>query len=175
MPTQFPITAEIKLTQSEVYWANVYIVAQQLRVFLWIWVGVGVLTVFLYCLAWINPHPGIEWQETLRGTKPLLFALVIPLFLVFLSPMLNARKFFADPRNAQPTRYQFSDSGVLIEHSTGNGDLNWTAFVKAKETRSCFLLYVTKAWARVIPKRCLADQAEVTALRELVRKHLPQS
>jgi YcxB-like protein len=174
MPAPGPIIAEVTLRKSEVYWANVNIISRQIRILLWIFAIFTVLMGSVYCLAVLNPRPGVEWQETIRGSKAFLFVLAIPLFLVFVAPMLNARRFFADPRNAKPTRYQFSDSGVLVQHSTGNSELNWTAFVKARETHSCFLLYVNKAWARVIPKRCFTEPSEITALRELVRKHLPE-
>jgi hypothetical protein len=136
---------------------------------------VGGLMALVVLLAWLNPRPRTDWQEILQNSKPLFWLFAIVLTMLFVAPYLSTRKYLSDPRNTGATEYHFSDSGVRIEHSTGNADLNWTAFVNAIETRDLFLLYVTQAWARVLPKRCLVGPGELDDLRQLIRTHVLKS
>lgn len=172
MTIQSPIAVEVQLTFWEFYKANVAFTVRQLRKLIWIWAIMAALLAFVLIVSWLHPKPGTDYYQMLQNSKPLLAVFLIPVFLVFVSPWLGTRKFFADRRNVQPAMYLFDANGIRIESSVGTSDLNWSAFVSSRETNDSFLLYVTKAQARIIPKRCFADDAEMQRFRDLIRQHI---
>ena len=174
MPGQLPIIVDVKLRPTELYWASVFITARQLRKVLWIFGIMGLLFVALFAMSWLRPRPEMEWYESLQNSKPLLWIFAFPLVMVFGTPLLTSRKFLADKRNDQGVRFEFLETGILIETSVGKTDLKWAAFLEALETKSTFFLFPTRSLARIVPKRCLTNQGEVESLRELLRCHIPK-
>jgi hypothetical protein len=172
MANQLPLTIHVQLTPSELFWANISVISRQFRKFLWVDIAVITFWAILFLFMWFRPRPDVEWQTTLRNLAPLLLVMVLFPFTIFLSSYLNTRKYLGDPRNAGGINFQFADSGIGVEHSTGKSDLNWTIFVKVVETRNFFLLYPVKSWAYVVPKRCLASQSEIDTMRELFQRHV---
>lgn len=172
MLLQSPIAVRVQPTFREVYWASVLITARQLQKLIWIFAIIVGLLVFVLVVHWWHPRPDAEYYKTLQGVKPLLVAFVIPVVLVFVAPWLATRKVFADPRLVAPATFRFDANGVRIESSIGTSDLNWTVFVASRETKHFFLLYITKARARIIPKRCFADDAEVERFREMICQYI---
>jgi YcxB-like protein len=170
---QLPLTIHAQLTPSELFWANISVISRQLRKFLWVDFAVIAFWVVFFLFMWFRPWPNVEWQTALRNIAPLLLVLALFPLTIFLSAHLNKRKQLADPRNAGGITFQFADSGIGVEHSTGKSDLNWTIFVKVVETRDFFLLYPVKSWAYVVPKRCLASQTEIATMRQLLQRHVP--
>jgi len=168
------ISVTTQLTASEVYWSSVAVTVRQTRKFLWICGVMAMVFGLLVLFASLRPREGTDWYQISQNFKPLMWCLLFPFFLVFVAPWFVVRKFFKDGRNAAGTRFQFSEEGVKIQSSIGTADLNWTAFLRGQETKSCFLLYPTNNIARVIPKRCIASADDIRSLRELFRRHIPQ-
>jgi hypothetical protein len=174
MRVDFPISIAVKLTASEVYWASAVVTVRQLRKLLWIWGSITTLFALMALITWLRPRAEADWHQMLQNGKPLMWFLLFPFFLVFVTPLIAVRQFFKDGRNAQGTQFQFGEGGVKILTSVGNADLNWTAFLRGQETKSCFLLFTTTSLARVIPKRCAASSEEIRSLRELFGRNIPQ-
>ena len=100
---------------------------------------------------------------------------LIPVLLVFVAPLLSARKALADKRLAKGIKYEFRDAGIHLESSVASADLQWGAFLNAVETRWAFLLLPTKNVAHTLPLRCFGSPAEIDAMRELLRRNLPNA
>ena len=172
MTVQSPIAIQVQLTFWEVYWASVAITARQLRKLIWIWAIMASLFALVFVLGWLHPNPKPDYYRMVQDSKPLLCVFLIPVFLVFVSPWLAARKSFRDSRFVHPTVFRFDENGIRIESSVGTSDLNWTIFTGSQETSRSFVLYITQMQTRIIPKRCLADEAELRRFRDLIRQHI---
>jgi|SRR5208282_5877289 len=171
------VSLHVQLTPQEFYWAAVRSTAQQLRKLFVLSGFVGVLVLSGLVLTTILSRSFTEWQQTIRGTYLPIFALVFifPIVVLFLAPLFSIGRFRADPRNSTGIRFRFSESGVSTASSIGEADCDWTAYRKAQETSSYFLLYPSRTDVQVIPKRCLSSPAEINLLRELFRSHIPRN
>jgi hypothetical protein len=70
-----------------------------------------------------------------------------------------------------PYDVTLDDKSVRIHSPAGVSELKWPAFLRARETRGFFLLYVGESQAQFIPKRALAPE-ECQLLRDLIERHL---
>jgi hypothetical protein len=111
------------------------------------------------------------------GERSMLYGLdvvfIVP-FVVYFFPhiILDAviRTMFRDnPPLAQPSRYVFSASGVVVESSTGRSDLNWSIYQRVWETPDYFLLYTGQRTAGALPKRYFSSEEDIRAFRERLR------
>lgn len=83
------------------------------------------------------------------------------------------RRTYAETPNLQgPQVYQFSDGGLSMSAGAGTTTLGWDSFVEVIETKEFFLFYYSKRGAFYLPKHATGDEAQRTALRDLLRAHL---
>jgi hypothetical protein len=73
--------------------------------------------------------------------------------------------------------YRFSNMGLHIESAVARADVQWGAFRYAITTRSLLLLLTSKtgSGAQVLPTRCFANEADLTAVRHLVNNKVPRA
>jgi YcxB-like protein len=100
---------------------------------------------------------------------PAIFLGVFFLFLAWLQPRLAARKIIL-----RPIDWRLSDEGVQIRTSVAATDIRWEAYLKYKEGKKVFLLYVQKGQAQFIPKRVLSE-SETVELRNLISAHVKKA
>lgn len=169
------VTVFVKLSFWDAYWSAVVLTARLARKLLWIFGVMAALWLLLLVSVQIWPRPEADWQQMMRNDNRLMLVLLLPIALVFGSPLLSARKVLTDERVKEGVKYQFSDAGIRIESSVGAADLQWAAFRQVVETRSAFLLFPTSNLARTLPLRCFASEADVQAARQLFRAKIERA
>ena len=65
------------------------------------------------------------------------------------------------------------EEGVDVRDATGEGKLDWKAWMKFRETRQFFLLYPAARLVMLIPKRAFTGQEQIAEFRELLKRKLP--
>ena len=163
-----PIAVSCQLTVRDLYFFSLTTLRRRLW---WFALLMGALIVYLaYNIA--TTH--VAWNAQAVAAV-LFFFLFIP-YSFFVSPYISAKKRIrTDPRLGSPIVYSFSPTNVEICSSTGDANLNWTAFLEALETRSHFFLYPQAQVAYVLPKRCFAGASEIGELRSLLRSAIPKA
>jgi hypothetical protein len=68
--------------------------------------------------------------------------------------------------------YTFSENGIDATAPSSSGHTSWTNIYKAYETKSTFLLFISKNMMYTIPKRCFADNAQLVSFRQLLKSQL---
>jgi hypothetical protein len=89
--------------------------------------------------------------------------------------LINTRKAFRDTRAVNGVKYRISPETIRVEGSTGVSDLNWTAFLRVRETTPAFLLFATTTTFHLIPKRCFATNDDIFRFREIIRENIPNA
>jgi len=97
------------------------------------------------------------------------------LILIFWAGVVPLQAWLNWRRNA-PLRgeitYDFQPEGVRVITRAADAFMKWEAFIKSKETPNLFLLFLTKQMCHMVPKRAFASEADVEALRELLREKI---
>jgi hypothetical protein len=98
--------------------------------------------------------------------------------ILFATIQLNSRKaakslLEGTPSLQGPTHWLFSDSGIRVDSPTGSSHLEWTTYVRVRETTMQFLLYPQAQIAQVVPKHCFSTEEQVTSFREMIRRRVP--
>jgi hypothetical protein len=175
MAEQPTIGIFVRLGYWDVYRGNVAVLVRQFRRVLLIFGIMGALMFALFFFALLHPSPQKDWYQTVRDARPLFWVFGIPLFIVFVTPLLAARRVITDERIKNGVSYRFSDSGIHLESSVATSDLQWAAIRYFVETRSLFLLLPTKASAHILPIRCFENESDIAAARKLLRSNIPNS
>jgi YcxB-like protein len=175
MQEQAPISLCIKLKYWEVYRLNVVLTVTVFRKVLYIWGFVAMLWLALSLLLLFRPLPEHDRAVTMQNTSPLKWVFGLPVLLVFILPLLSARRVLTDKTLKRGVSYQFSDSGFHVETAVSKTDFTWAAIHRVSEARSEFLVFTKPNIAFALPKRCLESTEGVAALRELFRVHVPRA
>jgi hypothetical protein len=87
---------------------------------------------------------------------------------------LNASKSYSDDaRLHRDVSADFDEDAIRTETKIGRSELYWSAFTGYAESRTVFILYLSRKLFLIIPKQPLAS-AEIDCLRELFRRKLPE-
>ena len=175
MAEQAPIAVFVQLSFWESYRAAVLLTARAFRKVLYIFGFMGSLWILLLALTLVRPSPEKEWYQTMQTSRQLSWVFALPILFVFVLPLLSAAKVVADERVKKGINYAFSDSGIHVESVVAKADLQWAAIRQALETHSAFLLFPGTNVAHTLPKRCYANAADLAAMRELLRAHVPKA
>ena len=96
---------------------------------------------------------------------------LIAFFLIYLP--WRARRLFGQYKALHtPFQFIFTDEGMNAESANGRSTQPWDHILKWRENRHLFLLYPNDAMFHMIPKRCIADEEKVAALRALLDTHV---
>ena len=172
MPDQSPISVFVKLEYWEVYRSSVVLMASVFRKILYISGAVVLLWFAVSALLLFRPAPEQDWSVMMRDANPMKWVLGIPAVIVFVLPLLSARRLLKDERFKQGVSYQFSDAGIHVETLVSKADLAWAAVRRISETRSAFLIFTNPNVSNIVPKRSVENTQCVAALRELFRTHV---
>jgi len=130
---------------------------------------VGVLIVAAFCwtlwLAFFGP--GFHEPIWIRWAM-LAVAVYLPAYFLIGFP-LRVRRTYRQRKDLQrPCKYLPSEAGLGFETEGAQGTKSWGDFVKWKEGRSVFLLYISDQMFQVVPKHFFPSADEVDAFRNLV-------
>ena len=167
MPDE-PITVFVTLDYWEIYRANVALLFRMFGI------SLAVLALVLAVRAAI--FVSAPSQESLLNDGGFLLGCLLLVAFGF-APLLTARRVARDDRVRQGTTYRFSNIGVQIETAVAKADLQWEAFRYAIMTVPLLLLLTSKSslGAQVLPIRCFANEADLTAVRQLVTSRIPKT
>jgi len=103
----------------------------------------------------------------------LIFVLILlGVFLLvcaWFQPWLTARRTIL-----RAVEWSVTDEGVEVQSPVASARFRWEAFLKFREDRKVFLLYVQKGQAQFIPTRVLSAE-QLVELREIVSRHVKKA
>ena len=118
----------------------------------------------------------VAFRWPIRALGAVLGAAIFGGLVALLTPALRRRRvrraYAATPALAGPQRYEFTDDGLALSNASVSNLVRWSAFVQAAETPEFFLLYYSKRCAYYLPRRIMGPEAQIDALRELLRSRL---
>lgn len=74
-----------------------------------------------------------------------------------------------------PRKLTFDEFGVVADGPMGHIQTLWKNYVRFRESRGLFLLYLSHDTIGIVPKRAFKTVAEVDDFRTLVAAHLPRA
>jgi hypothetical protein len=73
------------------------------------------------------------------------------------------------------SEYVIGEENIHIKNAVANASVQWEAFIKFGDTKSLFLIYVSKNLAHIIPKRTFQSPDQMDAFREILRRKIKKS
>jgi hypothetical protein len=157
MPSLTSTILEItfRLSLHDVYRANSAISSDNLKRLRPLLTIIAVVLAASIAFGYASSGPSGLVPSLLRGgIWGILFFPTFLLLICYVSTYFAAKSLFKSNVNLQnPIHYSFSDDIVIQEMATGRAELRWNTFIRVKETRDLFLLFVQKQLAHPIPKR----------------------
>lgn len=97
------------------------------------------------------------------------------LALLFGATYFNTKKHMASNKSlSERVHYVFSERGIETTAPSFSGQIAWQNVYKAYETRSNFLIFISKNIMYIIPKRCFVSAEQIASFKTLVRSQLDQ-
>jgi YcxB-like protein len=145
------IDADVTLRFGEILRANIYIAIRTMLI-LYLMIAAAFMLLIVY-------------------KSVLFFCLLVgwSVLGMLVSVLTQTQVTYARNRKIAPSTH-FHLSAEAFETSTllGSNKLAWSIFRKVRETGEAFLFFYNPKIAIVFPKRCLADEFQIHALRTLV-------
>jgi hypothetical protein len=143
MPGESTVELSVKYSFGEFLSANLTDFLRRLRFVLAVEVALLVFAGSATTYGYFEGQPGDKWTTFGQDMGPIFLWLLFVLFISLLCPFTSTWKSLRDPRTKAGYRFNISHNSVRIEGSAGVSDLNWTAFVSAREVPDAFYLYLT--------------------------------
>jgi len=109
----------------------------------------------------------------LFGNESAIFGGIVFICLglgIFIDTAIHTHRHFKRSLEVAPVKhFRLSGEALEVSSAAGSGKISWTSFRKIRETGIGFILYVGPRKGILIPKRCLTDEAQIEALRNLVK------
>jgi hypothetical protein len=132
---------------------------------------VGFLLALLYCwalwFAFFGSRPfEPEWMRWVMLLVPLYFLWMFAVWLPY-----KVRKTYLQRKDLQrPCTYVPSADGLGAETDGASGVKPWTDYLKWKEGKSVFLLYMSDEMFQIIPKHFFSSPDDLASFRRLVNE-----
>lgn len=132
---------------------------------------VGIILVALFCwvlwYAFFGSRPFEPWW--MRWLMLAIAAYFVVLFAIWIP--YKVRRTYRQRKDLQrPCTYLPSDSGLGAETEGAQGVKPWADYLKWKEGRSSFLLYMSDHMFQIVPKHFFSSAEELDAFRNLVKR-----
>lgn len=171
MANENAINLVLKYAFRELFFENLKFTIYRLRYSLLCALIILATNAYLFLYAYSRP-PDDRWVKLADDFQFPFWTMLVLVVAVPIGCLIHARRFLRDPRTKDGWKYRISQNGVQIEGVTGNSNLNWVAFVGARERSKVFWLYVAKARIHLIPKRCFTCNDDIVQFRELIRTNV---
>jgi len=131
---------------------------------------VGILLLGLGVFIWADSFSGRrQWlTNPTNWILPGVFA-----YLAFMAFIWIPRKIRLSYNQRKDFRHEISmvvtNAGVASHTEQGNGMRPWSDYLKWKEGKSIFLLYLSDQMFQMVPKRFFATHEDIDAFRSIVR------
>jgi len=93
-------------------------------------------------------------------------------FIVLVTYVSARRAFATNKLMCQLVRFTFTAAGIEVSGPLSSGKCSWEGIQRGEETRSMFLLWVSKQQAYLVPKRYFTEQPARDRFRSLVARQL---
>jgi len=132
-----------------------------------------VLLIALFALAFLAISGRCMVIDYVKSSAVILGAMVIGLLIRSRLIKRRCRKTFAQtPALHGPESMDISDQGLTHAGPGCRGESTWDVYTSYIESQHLFLIFLAPNQARVIPKRALASEEELQALRSLLATHV---
>jgi hypothetical protein len=135
----------------------------------------GIVLLVVYCVGvammFVAPiAPASPWVQWVM----LAMLAYFPIVLGVMIPYRTRRSFRQRKDFQRETSYRASESGVSIENENLKGIKPWSDYLKWKEGRKVFLLYLSDNMFQIVPKRFFGTESELAGFRALLEKAVPR-
>jgi len=140
------------------------------RVWLWLLPSIGIMAIVIFSLPAVvrvlfAPPGGVEF----------LIAVAVGIFAYLISWRLFIAFGYRTPldRNGtflSPTDIELAPDGIRWKSERGEGRTAWNAVNRIVETKSHIYLFIDRAAAHVVPKRCFSSEAAALEFAEDARR-----
>jgi len=169
------IELNVDLPFRDLFWAMFRMSLLAVRYLLGL-VGLAFVVYLLAQLYQLLPLPQSELAEYLGSLlQPFVIGSSIIVVLIPSLAAVRTRRVLRAEGMHGRRHYVFTPEEILIESPLANATVKWPAYIRAKETRSLFLLYSAANFASVLPKRCFTNGTDIAAFRDLVRQKIAKS
>ncbi|HLW51205.1 MAG TPA: YcxB family protein [Candidatus Angelobacter sp.] len=128
----------------------------------------GIVLLLLGILTYPYFERGWSVLEISLSAWILLLQLFIPRIVHWLIYYRNRRIF-------GPRKVTFDEVGVISDGPQGHVETPWKSYVKFRESKRLFLLYLSQDVKGIVPKHAFKDDAQLDAFRSLVAARLPRA
>lgn len=117
------------------------------------------------------PRPAWSWGELLAPHLIWILLFVsFASFTIWYNRRLIRQNWEKQPALQRPHTLEVVEGGVIIDNVLERQECRWPAFVRYAETPHLFLLYPSEISFHMVPKRALADEAQVKEFRALLHE-----
>jgi len=102
----------------------------------------------------------------------LLIPFALLLFIIAGTYFGAKRQMSSNKSLSQRIHYTFDETGIATVAPSSSGRTAWENIYKAHETKTNFLLFISKNMMYTIPKRCFADIQQLNAFKQLLQSQL---
>jgi hypothetical protein len=135
-------------------------------------VGVVLLAAFLWA-GWVSffgeGRPAGNWGRWVIPAVIAYFALIFGVW----SPYQITRNFKQRKDLQREVSFGLSDSGIEMATTDFHGVKSWGDYLRWKEGKKVFLLYLSDNMYQVVPKRFFPSEAEISDFRALLKRMVP--
>lgn len=110
---------------------------------------------------------GIISESTSKNLMLLFMPIVVVGILMLFIKKTSKDMIKAGMLNEKSTIYEFTKDFIGYSSVNGEGKYLWSEFYKIKETEHCFLFYISKQQALILPKRYFDTSNTMPLLRQL--------
>jgi hypothetical protein len=156
-----------QLTVADLYRFSVYALVSRF----WFFLGIIVSVVLIMTTELWTGRASWEW--TTQTVASSVFFLVLMPYIFFVAPYFSAKKQLrTNPHLGGPTTVTISNTGLDTIGPHSEAHLDWAGVVKARETKTLFLIYPQRAVTQVLPKRLFLSAEDESRVREILRSHV---
>jgi len=95
------------------------------------------------------------------------------LAVLFGGTYFSTKKHMASNRAlSERAHYVFSESGIEVTAPSSSGRTTWQNVYEAHETKTNFLIFISKNMMYTIPKRCFDSAEHIASFKRLLRSQL---
>jgi hypothetical protein len=99
----------------------------------------------------------------------------ILLVQIFIPRIVHWMIYYRNRRIFGVRKVAFDEAGVVADSPQGHISTPWTNYLRFRETKRMFVLYLSADVIGTVPKRAFKDAAELDAFRGLVAARLPRA
>ncbi len=136
-------------------------------------VGIFMLALFFVALGYI--FLAIRREPELLDWLLLLLVPLTTLFLLIWVPY-NCRRMYKQRKDLQrECSFIVSDEGLSFKSMDAEGKKSWSDYLKWKEGKLVFLIYMSDEVYQLVPKHFFATEADVTLFRDTLSRNVKRS